>query len=73
MASELNFPAFKVQVDYTGRSTTNIKAEETVNSSSIYEMFHISLHSKQLVHTKAKPSWWGHACKVSPLQIFSIN
>jgi len=28
----LNFPAFKVQVDYTEKYTTNIKAEATVNS-----------------------------------------
>ena len=42
------------QVDYTGRSTTNIKAQETVNS---------------LFALKLNPTKLGHACKNVPLQI----
>ena len=52
----MNFPAFKVQVDYTGRSTKNIKAEATVNSlfalrlSRAYGAMHVESTASNLLN-----------------------
>ena len=47
-------PTFKVQFDYTGRSTKNIKALETVNSRYSY-LFALRLRTDGAKHVKKIP------------------